>query len=80
MKAQIAKWGNSQGIRFPKAILQDVGLSINDTVRMYVKEGKIIIEKAARHRSLEERAAEFGGELGPYNEYDWGDPAGREVW
>lgn len=31
------------------------------------------------HRTLEERAKEFGGRLGPYEEFDWGEPEGRET-
>ena len=30
-------------------------------------------------RTLEERAAENGGKLGPYQEFDWGEPQGREM-
>ena len=33
-----------------------------------------------RHKTLEERAAEFGGELGLDGEYDWGEPVGTEIW
>ena len=33
-----------------------------------------------RHRTLEERAAEYGGMLMLESEYDWGEPVGREVW
>ena len=32
-----------------------------------------------RHRTLEERAEDFGGNLGPYTEFDWGEPVGREM-
>jgi len=32
------------------------------------------------HRTLEERIQEYGGKLGPYEEFDWGTPAGRENW
>ena len=32
------------------------------------------------HRTLEERAKEYGGKLGPYEEFDWGEPMGRERW
>lgn len=32
------------------------------------------------HKTLEERAAEYGGNLGLDGEYDWGEPVGREVW
>ena len=31
-------------------------------------------------KKLEERAAEFNGELMLDGEYDWGEPVGREVW
>ena len=33
-----------------------------------------------KHKTLEERAAEYGGSLGLDGEYDWGEPVGREVW
>ena len=47
---------------------------------MEIEDGKIILRrKTFRHRSLEERAAAYGGKLGPYTEYDWGEPEGREV-
>ena len=40
----------------------------------------IVIEKSFRHQSLEERAEKYGGKLGPYEEFEWGSPVGREVW
>ena len=33
-----------------------------------------------RHRTLEERAAEYGGKLNLDGEFDWGEPVGREIW
>lgn len=33
-----------------------------------------------RHKTLEERAAEFDGKLMFDGEYDWGEPVGSEVW
>lgn len=38
------------------------------------------LEKACRHQTLEERATPFGNKIGPYEEYGWGEPAGRERW
>ena len=35
-------------------------------------------KKKYRHCSLEERVEKSGGELGPYKEYNWGEPEGRE--
>lgn len=47
---------------------------------MDVEEGKIILRKKTfRHQSLEEIAAAYGGKLGPYTEYEWGRPEGREA-
>ncbi|MDO5476089.1 MAG: AbrB/MazE/SpoVT family DNA-binding domain-containing protein [Eubacteriales bacterium] len=80
MEAQIVKWGNGQGIRIPKLILQELDIQVNDRLRMEVRGNQIIIEKISfRHQSLEERAKEFGGSLGPYTEFDWGKSEGREI-
>ena len=59
MEIQVVKWGNGQGIRIPKLILQELKF---------------------KHRTLEERARAYDGKLGPYTEFDWGEPKGREVW
>ena len=80
MQTQIVKWGNGQGIRIPKKIMQELNLHINDICEMTVEGNQIVFEKKFRHRTLEERASEFGGKLGPYKEADWGDPQGQEVW
>lgn len=44
------------------------------------KNDQITLTKAFRHRTLEERAAEFGGHLDLDGEFDWDQPAGREIW
>jgi antitoxin component of MazEF toxin-antitoxin module len=41
---QIAKWGNSQGIRMDKRILNSLGLFVGDTVEI-LKSGEDIILK-----------------------------------
>ena len=81
MEAQLVKWGNGQGIRIPKLILKELDIKVNDTLSMEVRGEQIIIEKVKfKHRSLEERARAYGGELGADTEFDWGEPKGREVW
>ncbi|MBR1899547.1 MAG: AbrB/MazE/SpoVT family DNA-binding domain-containing protein [Lachnospiraceae bacterium] len=80
MTAQIVKWGNSQGIRLPKIILDEAGIAPEETVELFIEKGRIMIVKQQRHRTLEERAAEYGGLLGPYERIDWGEPVGREIW
>lgn len=81
MTAQVKAWGNSQGIRLSKELLALAGIKNNDLLEIELIEGGIVLKKAGKeHRTLEERAKEFGGRLGPYEEFDWGDPEGRERW
>ncbi len=42
---QLNNWGNSQAIRIPKHILDDVGLNTNDKVEIEVLDDSIIIKK-----------------------------------
>ena len=80
MQAQVKEWGNSQGIRLSKEILKGAGIKLNDVLEVSVSNGVIILTKPFRHKTLEERAAEFDGKLMLDGEYDWGEPVGREVW
>ena len=80
MQAQVKEWGNSQGIRLPKEILKSAGIAVNEVLDVTVSNGVITLVKVHRHKTLEERAAEFDGRLMLDGEYDWGDAVGREVW
>jgi antitoxin MazE len=44
MTATISTWGNSQGLRFPKDIMNQLSLSIGDKVRIFVENHKIVLE------------------------------------
>ena len=80
MQAQVKAWGNSQGIRISKDILNEAHISVNDILEVKVSDGHILLAKPFRHRTLEERAKEYGGKLNLDGEFDWGEPLGREVW
>lgn len=80
MQAQVKEWGNSQGIRLSKEILKSAGISVNEILDVTVSNGVITLVKPFRHKTLEERAAEFDGRLMLDGEYDWGETVGREVW
>ena len=80
MQAQVKEWGNSQGIRLPKEVLKSAGIALNEILDVTVSDGVITLTKPFRHKTLEERAAEFGGKLMLAGEYDWGEAVGREVW
>lgn len=89
MYATIQKWGNSQGLRIPKALLDAVGLRENDRVELVQSGDGIRIKKtaAAQHRTLEERLTAFYGKrideldrISLEPEVDWGKPEGSELW
>ena len=44
-KAKIVKWGNSQGIRIPKMLLDTLGFTDSETVELEVVEGKLVMSK-----------------------------------
>lgn len=88
MYATIQKWGNSQGIRIPKTILETLGIRENDRVELVPSGDTLTIKKAvsAPHKTLEERLTAFYGKPVdeivriPGEELDWGKAEGREVW
>lgn len=80
MQAQVKEWGNSQGIRLSKDVLKSAGIGLNEILDVSVANGVITLTKPFHHKTLEERASEYDGKLMLDGEYDWGDPAGREIW
>ena len=87
MYATIQKWGNSQGLRIPNALLAAIGLRENDRVELTQSAAGIRIKKATPgHRTLEERLVSFYGkpvdEISRLDvqEMDWGSAVGDEAW
>ncbi len=80
MIAQVKAWGNGQGVRFSKELLDTIGVHVDEFLDVEVKNGRIILSKTFKHKTLEERAAECKGKVGPYEEFAWGDAEGREQW
>lgn len=81
MTVNIQKWGNSQGIRIPKHMLDSLAWSPDETVDISIEDGKIIIERFCRteRKNIKELFEGFKGKYEP-SEIDWGEPSGREVW
>ncbi|KRL53927.1 AbrB/MazE/SpoVT family DNA-binding domain-containing protein [Furfurilactobacillus rossiae] len=83
--AKISKWGNSQGIRIPKAILSEIGITNLDDaeVSMDVEQGKLVIMKTKSESKIMSRFANFDYEKYLQDENrvaDLGEPKGRELW
>jgi len=76
---QIARWGNSLGLRLPKSVALEAQLDEGDTVAVSVKNGAIVIRRNRPTYSLDKLVAK----ITPRNrhaESDWGKPVGDEAW
>ena len=87
MKTTLQRWGNSQGIRIPKALIKPLGLSVGSELELTVSpdESQIMISPARDQRPVRGRHSiadliaasdpkAFGGET------DWDAPQGKEIW
>ena len=82
MHTTIQKWGNSQGLRLAKGILQDVHLGVGDEVDVVVRDHQIVIAPAPRRRGkcrLEDLVAKIPAGYRA-KAVDWGKPVGKEAW
>ncbi len=46
MQTRIQKWGNSLGVRIPRALAEDVGVDPGSKVSLSFLEGELIVIKA----------------------------------
>jgi antitoxin MazE len=76
---QIAKWGNSLGLRLPKSVAREAQLDEGDTVDVSVKNGAIVIRPSRPTYSIEELVAKITPR-NRHDESDWGPSVGRESW
>ena len=87
MKTTLQRWGNSQGVRIPKALIKPLGITLGSELELTVSpdEMPIVISTVkdsrpvrGRHRIADLIAASdpkaFEGES------DWGAPQDKEVW
>ena len=79
MSTQIARWGNSLGLRLPKSVVIEAQLGAGDRVEVSVSDGAIVVRPTRPAYSLDELVAR----ITPRNrhaETDWRAPVGGETW
>ncbi len=80
MVTKLARWGNSLGLRIPKAVAEKISLQDGGEVEIRVEKGKLIVEPvAAKRYTLDELVAGITA-ANRHEETVWGPPVGREVW
>ena len=80
MTARIQKWGNSQGIRFPRDVLRRVRIAVGDEVELEVHDREIIVKPARPVRGKYRLRDVLPKKPSKTGEVEWGKPAGKEVW
>ena len=83
MKVQVARWGNSNAVRLPKAVADELGLRPGSQLELTVEGGEMRLRRArgTSRDLLDEMVAEMR-RLGPENEpeaVDWGPDRGSEI-
>ena len=78
MRGQVARWGNSLGIRIPKDIACQVGLTVGAKVEIEAAGTQVVISVARPRYQL----ADLLTGMNPKSmrdAFDWGPDAGRET-
>jgi antitoxin MazE len=76
---QIAKWGNSLGLRLPKSVAREAQLDEGDTVDLSVDNGTVVIRPSRPRYALEELVARITAR-NRHGETEWSSPVGHEAW
>ena len=78
MKTTVAKWGNSLGVRVPKEVAAEVGLTEGAAVTIVAEGGRIVISPSLARYRLEDLLIGMTPEA-MHKAFDWGPDVGREI-
>lgn len=80
MSAKIQKWGNSQGLRLPKHVLESARIRIGDDVELRADDEEIVIRKKSKPKfDLAEMVSRMPRGY-KTREETFGRPQGKEEW
>ena len=84
---QLAKWGNSQGIRIDKETLRSLNFNSEEIenqeieFEMEIKNDNIILKPIKKTSKLDKLFKDFDGDPKDYKaSIDWGNSTGKEIW
>jgi antitoxin MazE len=78
MQVNVARWGNSLGLRIPKDIADRAGLQAGSRVEIIAENGRVVIVPARRRYVLAELLEDMTPEA-MRDAFDWGPDLGREI-
>ena len=80
MRTKIVKWGNSLGLRIPKAFAEDVGVAEGSAVDLSMEDGNLVIKVTKTDEMDLEDLLDGITDENIHGEIDTGDAVGGEIW
>ena len=78
MQVNVARWGNSLGLRIPKGIAEQAGLRAGSRVEIEAADGRVIVTAAKPRYVLADLLKDMTPEA-MRDAFDWGPDVGREI-
>ena len=80
MLTKIQKWGNSLGLRIPKAFAAEAEVQAGSTVDICVENGDLVVRPVHRRQYVLSELLKGVNSSNLHEEIGTGDPVGREAW
>ena len=81
MTTTISKWGNSQGLRFPKDVMRELHLKVGDKMKIFIDNQKIILEPLKQSREKYDICALVNQIPKEYKAHEeFSNKTGKEEW
>ncbi len=77
MHVQISKWGNSLGLRLPRALAQQIGISEGAKVNIWADGSRLVVETVSTQYSLADLLVNMSPQT-MSTAFSWGADEGRE--
>jgi len=78
MQVVLTRWGNSLGLRIPKAMTEKVGLMDGSRVEVQMEDDRIVISSPRPRYVLADLLVGMTHD-DMRDAFDWGDDVGREI-
>lgn len=76
---KVSSWGNSLGVRLPRVIAQQAGLTEGTSIFISIEGNKVVLTPTRPKYKLEDLLKDVTPDM-QHDELDWGQPVGEEVW
>jgi len=80
MTTKVQRWGNSLGLRIPKALAEQTGVSAGSEVDLSVEDDALIARPVRTQKSDLKKLLRNVTATNIHEEIETGEPVGREAW